>query len=117
MAKILVADDESVIVSLMSELLSEHNHTVLTALDGKKALEICLREKPELVISDIMMPVMDGYELCRQIRATPQLKNTRIMLMTAGFFNPAATAGQYDFFVKKPFDIDEIEALLHSIFP
>jgi CheY-like chemotaxis protein len=116
-AKILVADDESVIVSLMSELLAEHNHTVLTALDGKRALEICLREKPELVISDIMMPIMDGYELCRQIKAMPQLKNTRIMLMTAGFFNPAATGGQYDYFVKKPFDIEEIETLLDNIFP
>lgn len=116
MAKILVVDDETSIVSLIAEVIIEHNHSVLTALNGRQALDVCLQEKPDLVISDIMMPGLDGYQLCRQIRNHPQLGATKVALMTAGFFNPASAAGCFDEFIKKPFDIDEIEQLLARIF-
>lgn len=117
MTKILVVDDELAIVTLLAEVLEEHNYTVFKALNGKQALDICMREKPDLVISDIMMPGIDGYELSRQIKNNPQLSYIKIILMTAGFFNPAVAAGCYDEFLKKPFDIEEVETLLQKIFP
>jgi CheY-like chemotaxis protein len=111
-AKILVVDDEPLIVSLIAEVAIEFDHTVFTALNGKQALEIYLRELPQLVISDIMMPGIDGYEVCRRIRAHSSQRETKIALMTAGFFDPAAVDGQYDAFLKKPFNIDEVDYLL-----
>lgn len=117
MAKILVADDEAAIVSLITEVLVDHRHTVFMALNGRQAFEICLREKPQLVISDIMMPGLDGYQLSHQIKTHSQLGATKVVLMTAGFFNKATAGNYYDEFLKKPFDIEEIEQLLARIFP
>ncbi|MEI6046025.1 MAG: response regulator [Chloroflexota bacterium] len=117
MAKILIVDDEPMIVTLLAEIAVEYDHTVFVALNGNQALEICLKENPALVISDIMMPGIDGYELCRRIKNQPQLRETRVVLMTAGFFNPILVEGRYDSFIKKPFNLDEIDEILNVMFP
>jgi len=105
------------IVTLLAEIAVEYDHTVFVALNGNQALEICLKENPALVISDIMMPGIDGYELCRRIKNQPQLRETRVVLMTAGFFNPILVEGRYDSFIKKPFNLDEIDEILNVMFP
>ncbi len=117
MAKILVVDDELEIANLIAEVASDYNHTVFVALNGNQAFEICMREKPQLVISDISMPGLDGYGLTQKIKADPELSGLKLVLMTAGFFRPELVEGIYDGFIKKPFEIEEIEVLLEDTFP
>lgn len=81
--KILVVDDEQDILDLISYNLSKEGYKVQTALDGMKGLEAARRHRPNLVILDVMMPGMDGFEVCRAIRQDPQFSETAVMFLTA----------------------------------
>src|SRR4051812_46137974 len=81
--KILLVDDEPDILEFMEYNLKKEGYTVLLGKNGKEAVVIAKKEKPALIILDIMMPVMDGIEACRQIREIPQLQNTVITFLTA----------------------------------
>ncbi len=81
--KILVVDDEPNIARILAYELKKENYTVLLANDGAEALEISKKELPDLIISDIMMPKMDGYELCRHLKENPTLKAIPFIFLTA----------------------------------
>ncbi len=81
--KILVVDDELEIVDLLTYNLQKEGYEVRTAANGKKAVEMARSFKPELILMDIMMPVMDGVEACRQIREMPDLADTHVIFLTA----------------------------------
>ena len=81
--KILIVDDEEDIIELLSYNLQKEGYQVATASDGRKAVEIAQTFLPDLVILDIMMPVMDGIEAGRKLRAMPELKNLFILYLTA----------------------------------
>lgn len=81
--KILVVDDEADIVEMLSYNLEREGYDVRSAADGKSAVEIAKKYLPELILMDIMMPVMDGVEACRQIKEVPELKNTFVLFLTA----------------------------------
>ncbi|WP_020526558.1 response regulator transcription factor [Flexithrix dorotheae] len=81
--KVLVVDDEQDIVEILRYNLEKEGYEVKTANDGKKGLEIAKKFLPELVLMDIMMPVMDGVESCRQIRDIPEMKSAYIIFLTA----------------------------------
>lgn len=112
MAKIVVVDDEPEIAELVAEIAEGQSYQVFMAYNAEQAFNLCLSEKPQLVISDIMMPGLDGYSLCRQLKTTPQLSEIKVILMTAGSFKQDIIRGLYDNFIKKPFNIDELERLL-----
>jgi CheY-like chemotaxis protein len=80
---VLVVDDEADIVEVILAVLAEHDVTVLAAYDGRAALELARRARPDLVLSDVMMPGLDGRELCALIKADPDLAGTRVALMSA----------------------------------
>jgi two-component system, OmpR family, alkaline phosphatase synthesis response regulator PhoP len=83
-AKILVADDEPDVLFMTSfSLRSLGGYQVLEARDGAEAVEIALREQPDLIVMDVKMPRMTGYEACRRIRQTPGLQLTPVILLTA----------------------------------
>jgi two-component system alkaline phosphatase synthesis response regulator PhoP len=81
--RILVVDDEPDIVELLQYNLTKDGYEVQTAENGKRAVEVAKTFKPHLILMDIMMPVMDGVEACRQIREMPQFKETFIIFLTA----------------------------------
>lgn len=81
--KILIADDEANIVKILEFELKKNNYDVLTAFDGEEALWVAERDHPDLIVSDIMMPKMDGYELCRRVKANPDLRATPFLFLTA----------------------------------
>ena len=81
--KILVVDDEEDILELLKYNLKKEGYEVKTALDGIKAIEIAKTFLPDLVILDIMMPVQDGVETCRQMREIPELRDMYIIFLTA----------------------------------
>ncbi len=81
--KILVVDDEQDIVDLISYNLSKEGYKVFTASNGTQAVEVATTVKPDLVVLDIMMPGMDGFEVCRSLRQETSLASTAIMFLTA----------------------------------
>jgi two-component system alkaline phosphatase synthesis response regulator PhoP len=83
MNTIVLVDDEEDILAFISYNLKKEGFTVYTADSGEKGLELCKEVKPDLAILDVMMPGIDGVELCEQIRSTPELKHILICFLTA----------------------------------
>jgi diguanylate cyclase (GGDEF)-like protein len=112
MATILVADDNRANREALAALLEAAGHRVVRAVDGREALERAREVRPELVISDVLMPLMDGYELARRLRADPASATAAVMFYTAYFGGQDAQALAQAHGVSrvmvKPSDNDEI---------
>jgi DNA-binding response OmpR family regulator len=113
--RVLIAEDDRDSRELLSWLLEKLGHVVVATENGQKAWDAFRREKFRLVISDLLMPDMDGLELCRRIRSSGSEKYTYIILLTALIgkkdYLEGMEAGADDF-VTKPFDPDELKARL-----
>jgi two-component system alkaline phosphatase synthesis response regulator PhoP len=83
LVKVLVADDEPDILEFIQFNLERNGFEVTTAKDGKEALEKAKEVKPDLIILDVMMPHLDGVEVCRELRALPEFDATIITFLTA----------------------------------
>ena len=81
--KILIADDEPDILEFVTYNLIKEGYQVCTAKNGAEAIQVAKREKPQLILLDIMMPELDGVEVCRELRSIPEFKNTLIAFLTA----------------------------------
>jgi CheY-like chemotaxis protein len=108
-ATILVVDDEFGIGELLEALLQDDGHRVLTAMNGRHALDQIAEARPDLVISDLMMPVMDGAALLRALRDHPELRDVPFLLMCALPESSIADRIEgYDGFVRKPFKLADL---------
>lgn len=83
MAKILVAEDERDIRDLIAFTLQFAGHEVLAASNGEEGLHLALREVPDLILSDVRMPKMTGYEMCKQIKADPKTAHVPVVFLSA----------------------------------
>ena len=83
MTKILVVDDEKGIVDLLVDNLSDNGFDVISASNGASALVLIYRERPDVVLLDLMIPVVNGYEVLRELRAKPTMKDLPVILLTA----------------------------------
>ena len=81
--KILIADDEPNILISLEYLMKREGYAVSVARDGAEALDTLRRERPTLVLLDVMMPRKTGYEVCQEVRADDELKDTLILMLTA----------------------------------
>lgn len=104
---ILVVDDEFDVLSTFKLLLEYNGFRVLTAGNGRDALTLAMHERPDLVVSDFMMPVMDGGELCREWRVIPELRNIPFILSSAGILRNDVEI-PYDSFFKKPIRMEQM---------
>jgi PAS domain S-box-containing protein len=116
MKKVLIVDDNSVNLYMMKSLLEEEGLEVVAAENGKEALERALADPPDLIVSDILMPVMDGYLLCRKCKSDEQLRQIPFIFYTATYTEPkdekfALSLGA-DRFILKP---QEPETLIQII--
>jgi len=82
-SKVLVVDDDPSIVVSLKFLMDQEGYEVFIAYDGETALELAENETPDLVLLDIMLPVIDGFKVCEEIRANPSLQSTKIVFLTA----------------------------------
>lgn len=118
MALILVADDNQDLAKTIERTLTREGHEVLTAHNGSTALSMMQRFQPDAVVLDVVMPVMDGFEVCRQARALPELARTPILFLTVkqhiDDVLKAFTAGADDYMVK-PFDLRELSARIGAL--
>ena len=80
---ILIVEDSATQTLRLQNTLEKNGFTVTAARDGRAALDALAQNRPTLIISDIQMPVMDGYELCRQLKADPALRDLPIILLTS----------------------------------
>lgn len=113
MKTILIADDEPNIVISLEFLLKREGYDVHVARDGEQALAAIRTLRPALVLLDVMMPKMSGYEVCQAVRADPELATTRILMLTAkGHTTDKAkgTALGANAYVTKPFSTRELAA-------
>jgi len=88
MAKILLVDDDPVLLQLLAKQLENSNHLITRANSGSECLAIAAREKFDLIITDVLMPDFDGYELTRRLRARPGTRDTLIQIFTASLQGP-----------------------------
>lgn len=108
--KILIVDDEKNIVDIIAFNLKKEGYQILKAADGEQGVRMALEEEPDLILLDIMMPKMDGYEACKKIR---EKKNTPIIMLTARAEEVDKVLGLElgaDDYVTKPFGVRELMA-------
>jgi two-component system cell cycle response regulator len=113
--KVLIAEDDRDSRELLAWILEKLGYQVVCTENGEQAWQAYARGKFRLVISDLLMPEMDGLELCRRIRASDQVKYTYIILLTALIGKKQYLEGMEagaDDFMTKPFDADELKARL-----
>lgn len=118
MSTVLVVDDEYVISDILELALEDAGYQVEKASNGARALEMLEKTRVELLITDYMMPVMNGEELARNLRADPQFKALPIILMSGaqasiGRENP----GLFDGVLDKPFDTEMLIAMVQQLLP
>jgi DNA-binding response OmpR family regulator len=113
--KILVVDDQSSVRQLLQDYLTEQGFAVVTATDGQNAIYTARHEQPDLILLDIMMPRMDGYDFLRQYR---QERQTPVIIITAREEETDAVVGLElgaDDYVIKPFRMRELVARIHAV--
>ena len=113
MARILVADDDPLSIKLLNFRLKSLGHDVIFATDGREALEIAAKEKPDLVLLDIMMPVMNGFQVLRKLKSQEETKNIPVIMLTSKAQEKDIVSGlevgAVDY-VTKPFSFAELIA-------
>jgi len=116
--KVLVCDDERHIVRLIQVNLERHGYTVVTAFDGKEGLEKIRSEKPNLVVLDVMMPYMDGFEVLKNLRREPDTENLPVIMLTAKAQDKDVFEGYHygaDMYLTKPFNPMELVTFVKRI--
>ena len=104
--KILIVEDEEHLLELESLLLTTKGYEVKGVLDGPSALELVASMKPDLILLDIMLPVMDGYEVCRQIKANDATRHIPVIMLSAKKSKEDLIKGEQagaDWYITKPF--------------
>lgn len=112
---VLAVDDEHDIIEMLVLLLESEGYRVLTAFGGKEAMDILRAERPDLVLLDIMMPEVDGHQVCRFVRAQERLTDVPVLMLTAkndiDHIAQSLDEGA-DGFIVKPFDVDQFLRLI-----
>ncbi len=110
--KILAVDDEPDILKVVTFRLRKAGYEIITAEDGQKALDLIKAQKPGLVLLDLRLPIIDGSEVCKQVKADDELKSIPIILLTAtSSMNKIADKAKElkaDDYLTKPFDPEEL---------
>jgi len=117
--KVLVVDDEPDILELLEYNLSKEGYEVRTAENGKRALEVARAFQPNLILLDIMMPVMDGVEACRQLKEIPALSNCFVVFLTSRseeYSEVAAFDIGADDFINKPIKPRALISRINALF-
>lgn len=117
MSKILVVEDNEELLVLMLQILSKNFH-VLTAKNGKQAYNIIMKEQLDLVVSDVMMPIMDGIELTKLIKEDKRFWQLPVILLTAKNKDEDKTEGYAtgaDAYITKPFKFEELEVRINTL--
>jgi two-component system, OmpR family, alkaline phosphatase synthesis response regulator PhoP len=117
--KILAVDDERHIVRLVEVNLARAGYQVVTAFDGREALQKVGSENPDLIVLDVMMPYMDGFEVLRNLKANPETRDIPVIMLTAKAQDADVFRGWQsgvDCYLTKPFNPMELLTFVKRIF-
>jgi DNA-binding response OmpR family regulator len=117
-AVVVVADDEPSMLSLVSQHVENLGHQVYSAHDGEEAWEFVQRYVPNLVILDVMMPAMSGWEVCRKLRESPEFRHTGVIMLTGiGENLNELTSPLFgaDAYLDKPFEFSVLDAAVKEV--
>ena len=119
--KILIVDDEPSIIVPVQFLMEQNGYDVLVAFSGEEAMEIIADKKVDLILLDIMLPVIDGFEVCQRVRENPQWNKIKIILLTALGSDANVEKGLAlgaDAYITKPFSnvdiVEKVKELLEN---
>jgi twitching motility two-component system response regulator PilH len=113
--KIMIVEDSSTYIRIISDILSSGPYELITATDGEQALTMVPQERPDLILLDVILPKRNGFQVCRQLKTTPDTKNIKIIMLTSKSLDSDRYWGLQqgaDDYITKPF---EKEDLLNSI--
>jgi DNA-binding response OmpR family regulator len=116
--RVLIVDDEPNILLSLEFLMRKTGYEVRTAKDGEEALAEILQAAPDLVLLDVMMPKIDGFSICQQIRANPELNDVRIIMLTARGRDVEREKGLAlgaDDYITKPFSTKDAIARVEAV--
>ncbi|NUQ71025.1 MAG: response regulator [Chthonomonadales bacterium] len=117
--KILAVDDEKAIVRLVQVNLEREGYEVVTAYDGREALEKVASERPDLIVLDVMMPYMDGFEVLQNLKKDPETRDIPVIMLTAKAQDQDVFRGWQsgvDCYLTKPFNPMELKAFVKRVF-
>jgi DNA-binding response OmpR family regulator len=119
-SKVLIADDEPNIVTSLEFLMRGCDYDVRVARDGEEALRVAEAFRPDVLLLDVMMPLCDGFEVCRRLRSNPATRGVRILILTAhgrGAEMERGLALGADAYITKPFSNKELVAKVRGLLP
>ncbi len=114
---VLVVDDEKEIQEVVARVIEARGYGLVTAWNGQEGLELARLYKPDLVLSDVLMPKLDGRELCLQIKSDPEISATKVVVMTSLYTSSknryeALSHFKADDYVSKPLEFSDLQAIL-----
>jgi two-component system cell cycle response regulator DivK len=118
--RILVVEDQEDNMQILRDLLSNAGYEMIEALDGEAGVRIAVSERPDLILMDIQLPLLDGYEATRRIRADPALRATPIIVITSYALSgdeAKARAAGCDGYVSKPYSPRQLLAKIREYLP
>lgn len=118
MATILIVDDTAQTLEPLTLHLQREGHTILTAKDGNTAIDVTTRQHPDLILLDMLMPGEGGIQFLTWLRATPEVANTKVIVMSnlesENIIAKAKELGADDYFIKAEMSLDEVSQVITS---
>jgi len=118
MAKVLVVDDSPTELRMVLEALKDQGYDISTAVDGEEALEKAMEVLPQVMVLDIILPKKNGFQVCRQLKTSPETKDIKIILLSSKSQDSDRFWGLKqgaDAYMTKPFDFDELRKAVDSM--
>lgn len=119
MSKIMLVEDDNSLREIYSIRLTAEGYTIVSAGDGEEALAVAVREKPDLVISDVMMPKISGFDMLDILRSTPETKDIKVIMMTALSSEDQRVRGESlgadRYLVKSQVGIEDVVNVVHEV--
>jgi len=116
--RVLIADDEPNIVTSLEFLMEQAGMEVRVARDGQEAIDLAESFQPDLVLLDVMMPVLNGYEVCQRLKSDPKLRHVRVLILSAKGRDVEVAKGRElgaDGYITKPFSTRELVSKVRAL--
>ena len=111
---VLIVEDEADIVEMLQLILEEEGYTVLVAYNGVEGLACLARSRPDVILLDVMMPKMNGWEMCRHMQENPSYRTIPVIMASAVAAAPREDCS-WQAFIKKPYHLDQVLAMLAQV--
>lgn len=119
MSKVMIAEDDDSLREIYSIRLTAEGYTVVSARDGEEALAVAVRERPDLIVSDVMMPKISGFDMLDILRSTPGMDATKVIMMTALSSEDERQRGEAlganRYLVKSQVGIEDVVNAVHEV--